>query len=148
MAKHLTDLDISNICELLDGWDTDYKLTWDKLVGAIKHELNITTTRQTLNKYTRITKAFVEVKSIVNRVSSGKKSNVQTAKTPASLKIAQETIDRQNNTIQRLERENNELLEQFHVWLYNASTRSITPDMLNTPLPTPATKSHAKGKGK
>jgi hypothetical protein len=31
MAKYLTDLDILNIVSLIEGWDSDCKLTWDRL---------------------------------------------------------------------------------------------------------------------
>lgn len=139
MAKHLTDQNIADVCEVLDGWDTNHRLTWDCLVDAVKDSLSLSTTRQTLSKQVRIARAFAEVKGIVSNTTGSKKTAVK-RKTPASLKIAQETIDRQNNTIKRLERENKELLEQFQVWLYNAYAAGVTPEQLNSSLPTPSAK--------
>jgi hypothetical protein len=31
MAKYLTDLNILNIVSLIEGWDSDCKLTWNRL---------------------------------------------------------------------------------------------------------------------
>ncbi|QFI39719.1 hypothetical protein FR932_18840 [Moritella marina ATCC 15381] len=130
MAKHLTDKDIADVCDVLDGWPTDTRLTWDKLVDAVEHDLGFKTTRQTLQKYARIKNALKEVKKII---SGGEpKANLSL---PPSLKVAAEKLDKKDNTIKRLEEENRQLLEQFHVWLYNAYRLGVTPDQLNTPLP-------------
>jgi tRNA uridine 5-carbamoylmethylation protein Kti12 len=130
MAKHLTDKDIADICEILDDWPTDTKLTWDRLIEAIKHDLKFETTRQTLEKKNRIKNALKEVKAIV----SGRTLKISTS-LPPSLKVAAERLEKQDNKIRRLEEENRQLLEQFHVWLYNAYRFGVTPDQLNTPLP-------------
>lgn len=130
MAKHLTDKDIADVCDVLDGWPTDTRLTWDKLVDAVEHDLGFKTTRQTLQKCARIKNALKEVKNII---SGGEpKANLSL---PPSLKVAAEKLDKKDNTIKRLEEENRQLLEQFHVWLYNAYRLGVTPDQLNTPLP-------------
>lgn len=130
MAKHLTDKDISDVVELLDDWPTDTKLTWDRLVEAFEHEYNVKTTRQTLQKQNRIKTAFQEVKSIISVKTSTNK-----VKLPPSLKIASERLENQQRKIERLERENQQLLEQFHVWLYNAHRFGITIEQLSEPLP-------------
>ena len=66
MAKHLTDKDIADICEILDDWPTDTRLTWESLVEAIEHDLKFKTTRQTLEKKARIINAKKVVKGIVS----------------------------------------------------------------------------------
>ncbi|OBU31956.1 hypothetical protein [Photobacterium phosphoreum] len=134
MAKHLTDKDISNVVELLDEWSTDSKLTWDRLVEAVKYNYKLVTTRQTLEKQVRIKIAFVEVKSIVSGNGGKAKNSVRSL--PPSLKVAAERLNTQERKIARLELENQRLLEQFQVWLYNAYLHDITIDQLNEPLPT------------
>ncbi|KJG12890.1 hypothetical protein [Photobacterium iliopiscarium] len=131
MAKHLTDKDISNVVEVLDDWPTDSKLSWDRLVEAVEHEYKFKTTRQTLQKQNRIKTAFQEVKSLVSgKVPSNK------PKLPPSLKVAAERLEKQQREIERLKRENQQLLEQFQVWLYNAYRHGVTIDQMNESLPT------------
>lgn len=130
MAKHLTDKDISDVVDILDDWPTDSKLTWNMLVEAIEHEYRYKTTRQTLQKQVRIKTAFQEVKDIV----SGK-ATTNKPKLPPSLKVAGERLENLQRKIDRLERENQQLLEQFHVWLYNAHRFGVTIEQLNEPLP-------------
>ncbi|CAH1218253.1 conserved hypothetical protein [Vibrio harveyi] len=135
MAKHLTDKDISNVCELLDDWPMDSALTWKRLVEALLHDYRLTTTRQTLQKKTRIKKAFDEVKGLTSG-NSPKTAATQKRKLPASLKSAAGQLEKKERTIQRLEAENSQLLEQFHTWLYNATQHGITIEQLNEPLET------------
>ncbi|EHR0920360.1 hypothetical protein KS884_003511 [Vibrio parahaemolyticus] len=135
MAKHLTDSDISNVCELLDDWPMDSKLTWDRLVEAVAQDYKLSTTRQTLQKQARIKRAFTDVKELV----SGNTPEAVAARNrplPSSLKAAADQIERRDRTIARLEAENNRLLEQFHTWLYNATQHGITIEQLNEPLET------------
>ncbi|WP_104047658.1 hypothetical protein [Vibrio jasicida] len=139
MAKHLTDTDISNVCELLDDWPTDSKLTWDRLVEAVAHDYRLTTTRQTLQKQPRIKVAYTEVKKIV----SGNSPKVIAARNrhlPSSLKAAADQLEKKERTIKRLEAENRQLLEQFHTWLYNATQHGITIEQLSEPLPSKSNK--------
>lgn len=133
MAKHLTDKDISNVCELLDDWPTDAKLTWDRLVEAVAHDYKLTTTRQTLQKQARIKNAFSEVKAIVS--GNTPKAATRNRHLPSSLKVAADQLEKKERTIKRLEAENNRLLEQFHTWLYNANQHGLTFEQLNEPLP-------------
>ncbi|MEZ8306944.1 hypothetical protein AB6D10_20785 [Vibrio splendidus] len=135
MAKHLTDKDISNVCELLDDWPVDSKLTWDRLVDAVAHDYRLNTTRQTLQKQPRIKNAFTEVKALVSG-NSPKAVAVRNRHLPSSLKAAADQLEARKRTIARLEAENSQLLEQFHTWLYNATQHGITIEQLNEPLAT------------
>ncbi|MCG9738297.1 hypothetical protein L1D32_09035 [Shewanella insulae] len=130
MARHLTDKDIYDIVEILDDWPVESKLSWDRLVMAIEQKLRFSTTRQTLQKHKRIKSAFDEVKALLSGAGTVKKQTL-----PPSLKVAAERIESQERKIQRLEQENQQLLEQFHVWLYNAYAAGISLDKLNSPLP-------------
>ena len=130
MARHLTDNDISNIVEILDDWSTDTKLSWDRLVEAVEHECKFRPTRQTLEKQVRIKVAFTGVKALVaGRVPTDK------LKVPPSLKVAAERLEKQQRKIERLERENQQLLEQAQVWLYNAYRFGVTIEQLSESLP-------------
>ncbi|MGR5517537.1 hypothetical protein ACPV5H_19265 [Vibrio harveyi] len=139
MAKHLTDTDISNVCELLDDWPTDSKLTWDRLVEAVAHDYRLTTTRQTLQKQPRIKLAYSEVKTLVSG-NSPKANAVRNRHLPSSLKAAADQLEKKERTIKRLEAENRQLLEQFHTWLYNATQHGITIEQLNESLPSKSNK--------
>ncbi|NVO61459.1 hypothetical protein [Photobacterium damselae] len=135
MAKHLTDKDISNVCELLDDWPMDSKLTWDRLVEAVAHDYRLITTRQTLQKQIRIKNAFTEVKALVSG-NSPKAIAARNRHLPSSLKAAADQLEKRERTIARLEAENNKLLEQFHTWLYNATQHGMTVEQLTEPLAT------------
>lgn len=55
---------------------------------------------------------------------------------PPSLKNAQLKIEQLTNTIERLEKENELLLEQLKIWQYNAYCAGLNEHQLNQPLPT------------
>ncbi|MAD74499.1 MAG: hypothetical protein CML20_06890 [Rheinheimera sp.] len=128
MAKHLTDIDIHNIVSLLDGWDSDYKLTWDNLCELALKKHKISSTRQTIQKPIRIKTAFKERKEAL-------KSGEDKPKIPPSLSIAAKRIDKLANENSRLERENDGLLAQFVVWQYNAYANGMTIEQLNRAMP-------------
>ncbi|MBF7682597.1 hypothetical protein I2F27_04525 [Acinetobacter sp. B5B] len=133
MAQHLTDKDIENIVEILDYWPIDEKLTWDRLCKAIEIQLEFVPapTRQTLQKYARIKNAFdLGKKSPTARLIISKTQE----KLPASLKIAQSRINALESKLDRLEKENSMLLEQFVVWQYNAHKYGVSMAKLNEPL--------------
>jgi hypothetical protein len=62
MAKHLTDIDISNIVSLIGEWDSDCKLTWGRLCKLAFKRHKIAITRQVIHKYLRIKAAFTDKK--------------------------------------------------------------------------------------
>lgn len=128
MAKHLTDKDIKNIVSLLDGWNSDRKLTWDGLCELALKKHNIGSTRQTIEKPIRIKTAFKERKKAL-------KLGKEKPKTPASLRIAAKRIDKLENENARLERESDDLLAQFVVWQYNAYANGMTMEQLNRAMP-------------
>ncbi|MDE1237611.1 hypothetical protein [Vibrio aestuarianus] len=129
MAKHLSDKDIADIVELIDSWHFDVKLTWDKLCEQMQSRLRLEHTRQTIQGYHRIKKAFNDKK--INLRGGGGKA----PKTPASLSIAANKIAKLEAENARLKRENSELLSQFVTWQYNAYAHGVSIPQLNTPLP-------------
>lgn len=130
MAKHLTDGDIKKIVEFLDEWDLTERLTWDKLCDGLTEAFGLNHTRQTLQKYQRIKDTY---KSVKNH-SSGKASRKKKA-LPSSLAVAATKIDKLERENQRLNKENDNLLEQFLVWQYNAHIHGMKLTQLNQPLP-------------
>lgn len=129
MAKHLSEMDISSIVSLIDGWHFDVKLTWEKLCDQMSSRLGLTHSRQTIQGYHRIKKAFQDKKSAL------KHGEVTSPKTPASLSIAANKIAKLEAENSRLKKENHELLSQFVIWQYNAYAHGVSMPQLNTPLP-------------
>lgn len=133
MAQHLTEQNIQDIVEILDYWSPNEKLTWERLCKTIEVQLELVPapTRQTLQKFARIKNAY----------DLGKKSpaafkilKAKQQKLPASLKIAQVKIESLESKLERLEKENSMLLEQFVVWQYNAHKYGVSIGQLNDPM--------------
>jgi len=133
MAQHLTDQNVQDIVEILDYWSPSEKLTWEKLCKAIEVQLELipAPTRQTLQKFARIKNAYDLGKK---SPAASKILKAKHQKLPASLKIAQVKIDALESKLERLEKENSMLLEQFVVWQYNAHKYGVNIDQLNEPL--------------
>lgn len=128
MARHLRDIDILRLVELLDGWKGP--LTWETLCEASLPVIGVSPTRQTLSRIARIQEAFAAAKARI-REGDGEKR-----KLPHSIKLAADRITRLENENARLSRENAALLEQFVVWQYNAYVKGMTQAELSRPLPT------------
>lgn len=123
-AKNLDDARIKDIVEILDGWSE--KLTWDLLIEAINFRTHNKYTRQTLHKHERIRNAF--------ELRKAGHATIRNVRSP-ELQKALERIARVEAENRRLESENNQLLEQFVRWSYNAYTRGLDSEFLNQPLP-------------
>jgi hypothetical protein len=128
-TRNLTDQDIRTIVEILDGWTG--ALSWNALIEAIAQRLYGIYTRQALHKHERIRQAFVaRKKSLASARARSRREGVS-----LELQIALERIDRLEAQKERLEAENNHLLEQFVRWAYNAHTRNLEEEFLSRPLP-------------
>ena len=127
-SKNLGDAEIKQIVEILDGWSG--KLTWELLIDSVELRAFNRYTRQALYKHERIRHAF-ELKK--NERFEGDK-DVKPVASP-QMQIALERIARLESENRRLESENNQLLEQFARWAYNAHTRGLDHKLLNRPLP-------------
>ncbi|MDP3210183.1 hypothetical protein [Methylotenera sp.] len=127
-AKNLDDTDIKKIVEILDGWTG--KLTWELLIDAVELRLHNRYTRQTLHKHERIKKAFELRKAAL----SDGDEDIRIVRSP-ELQKALERVARLETENKRLESENQQLLEQFARWAYNAYTRGLDSNFLNKSLP-------------
>jgi hypothetical protein len=128
-AKNLSAADVEIIVGILDGWSG--KLTWDLLIQAIARRNRATYTRQALNNHERIKNAFALRKSAL----AGKPSSGTKKVGPPELQAALERIARLEGENQRLQMENNRLLEKFATWAYNAHIRGLDETFLSQPLP-------------
>jgi uncharacterized protein (UPF0335 family) len=135
-AKNLDDAGIKQIVEILDGWSG--KLTWDLLIDAIELRMHNRYTRQTLHKHERIYNAFELRKE---GIAEGD-GEIRTVRSP-ELQKSLERIARLEVENNRLQSENEKLLEQFARWAYNAHTRGLDNKFLNQPLP-PVNRGQAK----
>lgn len=128
-AKNLDDNAIRAIVAVLDGW-TDH-LTWTALIDAIERKTGQRYTRQALHRHSRIQIAFETRKKAV----SSSELNRDEQNTSPEFLVAMERIKRLEAENSRLRAENNELLEQYARWAYNAFTAGVDERVLNRPLP-------------
>lgn len=128
-ARNLSDQDVREIVSILDGWSGP--LSWELLVDAVERRLRARYTRQALHKHSRISDAFVLRKKSLRQ-------NEGAAWRPASspeLQAANGRIARLAAENERLEAENNRMLEQYALWAYNAHKRGLDIKFLSQPLP-------------
>ena len=105
----LTSAQTSKIETLITLWQT--KLTWDLLVERIKNDLNITTTRQTLNTYNSIKAAYDTKKQelrgkptteFVKFIKSDQKTYEQIERLKAENEVLKQKVDKQLAFIKNL----------------------------------------------
>jgi hypothetical protein len=128
-APNLTSVHVNGVVELIRAWQG--RLTWPALIKTIAQKFGAIYTRQALFKHDRIRIAYETYRDAAHakiRAGSGRPMS-------AALKAAM-------GRIHRLEQENSELrkremllLEQFHRWAYHASSRGLTQEFLDRPLP-------------
>lgn len=126
MAR-LTAQDELRIEALIQDWRNP-KLSWESLVSACKNELGIETTRQALNTRERI-KALMRLRKTELKAPS---------KTPGYVKdnqAANKRIELLTRRVGELEYANNQLIDMFIRWQYNASLYNISEEKLNQPVP-------------
>jgi len=127
MRKRLSDKDIATIVGIIDGWEG--KLTYDRLIDKTKKRLMRRFSRQALFSHTRIRDAFDVRKGCLRNGSSDRQVK------SVELQIALDRAERLEAEAKRLTNENDALLAQFVRWAYNASSKGLTLDFLNQPLP-------------
>ena len=132
VIRNLTDEDIQAVCHIIVGWPSRPKLTWQSLIEAIEMRLYRTWTRQALDRHEKIKEAYTEKRDSQQR-SAPSKDNDDSV--PPDMRKMQERILRLESEIERLNRENGNLIEKFRIWSTNAFAKGITEDMLNKPIP-------------
>lgn len=137
-APDLTPDAIQSVLELIDGWRG--KLTWELLISAVANKTGHTYSRFTFAEYPELANAFSLRKRALRGVPSGERREPRDERVKAAL--AQ--VDRYRNKVERLEAENQLLIEQFVTWATNAERKGVTVAMLNAPLPKPS-RDRSKG---
>ena len=130
-APNLSAADIETVVGVLDGWTG--KLTWERLIAVLEAKLRATYTRQALSNHARIADAFDQRKKLVRDDSSSKKPVPKD--TSPEMYAAIQRLDLLEGESERLNAENERLLIQFAVWLYNAESRGLTKELLSAPMP-------------
>lgn len=134
-SRNLTDADIASIVGVLDGWTET--LSWEGLIEAISKRLGVRYTRQTLSKHVRIQNGFnlAKTRQSAARNEPGSKGLNLAGLSDVEAKIISERYQRLSAEVDRLRLENEQLLEQFIVWAYNAHTRGLDEAFLSRPIP-------------
>lgn len=124
-GRNLTDEDIEKVVRILDGSTT--RLSWAMLIEMVDRVLGCRYTRQALHKHNRIQDAFA--------AQSKRGAHTAESRRPTEVQVLADRIGRLKAENERLEMENNRLLEQFARWAYNAAIRNLDAEYLNRPLP-------------
>lgn len=125
-APKMTDATIETAVRILDEWQE--KLYWDPYLAELESQINHRYTKAAMLRQPRIKSAWNDAKA--RAFASGESVHKGTA-----LEQASDKISKLENTVDRLTRENNQLLEQFVRWAHNAARRGLTPFDLDKPLP-------------
>lgn len=130
-AKNINDATVDVIKGILDGWSG--KLSWELLIEAIEKRTRQAYTRQALHRHEQIHQAFNNrKKSLAEKVVNPLPENMA-----PELKMALERLERLKAENQRLQAENDNLLEKFARWAYNAHLKGLRGEELDKPLPNP-----------
>ena len=130
-APDLTEERLQIVLDTLDVWKG--KLTWDLLIDAVEKITGITYSRFTFAEYPQIANAFSLKKDVLLGTWKSERSEPRDERVRAAL----EQVERYKAKVQRLEQDNQLLLEQFVTWAHNAERKGVTVMMLNAPLPKP-----------
>lgn len=130
-APDLTEERIEVVIDTLDNWKG--KLTWDLLIDAVAKVAGHRYSRFTFAEYPQIADAFALKKEALRGTWKGEPSQPRDARVRSAL----EQVARYQAKVERLEHENQLLVEQFVTWAINAERKGITMDMLNAPLKKP-----------
>lgn len=125
IAKRLTETDINISLRLLDSWSG--KLTWETYLSVLAVELGHKYTKAAMLRHPRIKSAWNNAKDRIQSSEGGHGT--------IGMKQAENRIRILQNRVERLEQENNQLLEQFLRWAKNASEKGLNIDDLDRPLP-------------
>jgi len=120
------------ILDTLDGWTG--KLSWDLFIAAVAQATGITYSRFTFADYPQIANAFsLKKEALRGTLDKAPRSSPRDERVKAAL----EQAARYRAKAERLDSENQLLLEQFVTWAVNAERKGVTVTMLNAPLPKP-----------
>ena len=127
--KIITEKTIPLALHELDKWSG--KLTWNTYAAQLAKVIGVDKiSRYTLLSYPVIVEAFNDKKDILKVTKSDKELDV-------TLDFALNQIEMLESKVERLEKQNNRLLEQFIRWQHNAYMIGVDMDRLNKNLDKP-----------
>ena len=125
--KRLTDDSIAKAVSLLDSWAG--KLTWDHYLAVLAVEIGHRYTKAAMLRHPRIANAWGDAKARC------RESSPNAGHGAVALQLSQAKVKKLTNEVERLNAENEQLLEQFVRWAHNATIRGLSPEDLDAPLP-------------
>lgn len=134
--RQISDDVVEKIVNIIKTWKTDKKFGWEPLREAIRASykwpsVDQVWSRVQLPKYKPIRDAYDDLKEKIRCDSSLKSEEDDSS---PELKMAYAQIDMLQSSVDRLEKQNNELLEKFERWAYNAKTKNVSEAQLDAPL--------------
>lgn len=127
-SPDLTDEIIREVIDLLDTWQG--KLTWSLLLDSVKDKTGFEYSRFTFADYPIVANAF----SLRKKALSGSWKPKSNQSRDEHVKAALDQVARYRAKVERLEQENQLLIEQFVTWAINAERKGVTIAMLSSPL--------------
>ena len=116
---------------IIDAWHG--RLTWSALIDEVEKATGIVYSRFTLAAHPQVAVAFQSRKDKLGQAPR-RKSMPRDEK----VRAAMEQMDRYKQKADRLEAENQRLLEQFVTWAVNAERHGVSMDKLNAALIKPS----------
>jgi len=117
---------------IISNWNG--RLTWPALVKGIQEAKGIEYARQTLHNHGGIRSAYLAYQAL-RRPSEPEAPSALPRHADAGSESERAQVARLNQRIAQLTKERDLLLERFARWAYNASSRGLTADILDAPLP-------------
>ena len=125
MASHLSPQQIDEIVDLLDGWPSGTKLTWEALLRLIARRLRVHPTRQTLARHERVRTAY----------DTRKKALRDPRQPSCDQRVLKQTVRRLTVENDRLRAEIESCRERLARWQYNAYEHGLKKHDLEDPVP-------------
>lgn len=129
-SPNLTEHTVAAIVEQITNWTG--RLTWPALIDSVKSTLGIQYVRQTLHNNGSIRATFDAYKERTSRSGTADNKVEIHKQCVSGAGLEYQKLQLQ---IASLKRERELLLERFVRWSYNASTRGLSSDFLDRPLP-------------
>lgn len=130
-ADNLTKERVEKVLDLLDMWRG--KLTWELLIDELEKAVGIKYSRFTFQDHTEIVNAFKVRKDALR----GTVPRERGAPRDEQVRAALATAERYKAKAERLQKENDLLIERFVTWAFNAQRRNVSIEQLSAPLPKP-----------
>ncbi len=126
----MTQKQEKDICEMINKWPLEAKLTWPSIVAVIEKRFRIKFSRQTLSSHDSIAIAYRTRREFISQ-----KKHRRYVPKSMSFQTALETIEKLEGKIAFLATQNKALKEQFARWATNAKNSGLSFDFLNKSLP-------------